>query len=516
MTTTSGTPPRSTPEVAELEADPTRAGELAALDADVVDFLASTLRPAIAERLWATEDGRRSQRRAYLGATRTRHEHDTAGATAEPRRRRIATRRHAAHPDAVDAATETVTAADFYRPGHGHVFATIAALAAAGRPVGPVTVADQLGRRELLDAVGGTAALVSLQTATPSTTGAGRYARIVADHAALRRLIGVGGELAELGYGLPADVAGALETAESMVFDLVDRSNRNADSLAPVGQLLDEELVALEARVDDDALPGLATGFTDLDQLLLGLAPASLNLVAARPGAGKSGFALGVSLHVAGTLGRPVLYSSLEMSAAAIRKRVLGQVARLNTRKLRTGDLGTDGWARATHAAARLADAPLWIDDDSHTTIAGLRSKARRVTAASGDLALIVVDYVQLVASAAPRERRDLEVAEVTRGLNAIAKDFDVPVLALAQLNRSLESRADKRPVLADLRESGELENAADVVMFLYRDEMYNTDTKDRGLAEVIIAKHREGPTGTVRLAFLAGSARFADLARTV
>ncbi len=414
---------------------------------------------------------------------------------------------------AVDAAVETVTAGDFYRPGHGHIYAAIITLAAAGRPVDPVTVADELTRRDLLDAVGGTGALVSLQTATPATTSAGRYARIVADHAALRRLISVGGELAELGYSLPADVAGALERAEGMVFDLVD-SRARTDTLAPVGQLLDEELVALEARVGDESLPGLATGYADLDKLLLGLAPASLNLVAARPGAGKTGFALGASLHAAAELGRPVLYASLEMSAAALRKRILGQAARINTRLLRTGDLDTDGWARAAQAAARLADTHLWIDDDASTTVAGLRSKARRVTATAGALALIVVDYIQLVPPAGPRERRDLEVAEVTRGLNALAKDFDVPVLALAQLNRGLEARADKRPVLADLRESGELENAADVVMFLYRDEMYHPDSPDRGLAEVIIAKHREGPTGTVRLAFLAANARFANMAR--
>lgn len=415
---------------------------------------------------------------------------------------------------AVDAAIETVGAADFYRPSHGHVYAAITTLTAGGRPVDPVTVADELARRDLLDAVGGTAALVSLQTATPSTTSAGRYARIVADHAALRRLISVGGEIAELGYSLPDDVPAALEHAEGMVFDLVDAQGR-ADTLAPVGRLLDEEILALEARVDDvGALPGLATGYSDLDALLLGLAPGSLNLVAARPGAGKTGFALGAALHVAAELSRPVLFASLEMSAAAIRRRILGQAARLDTRQLRTGDLDTSGWARAGRAAARLADTQLWVDDDATTTVAGLRSKARRVVAAAGDLGLIVVDYVQLVPPARPRERRDLEVAEVARGLNALAKDFDVPVVALSQLNRAVEARADKRPTLADLRESGELEQAADIVMFLYRDEMYHPDSRDRGVAEVIIAKHREGPTATVRLAFLAANARFADLAR--
>jgi replicative DNA helicase len=264
-----------------------------------------------------------------------------------------------------------------------------------------------------------------------------------------------------------------------------------------------------------ERITGVPTGYSDLDDLLLGLQPSTLNVVAARPAAGKTAFALGAAANVAMVANRPVIFFSMEMGTLELPKRLLAAEARVDARKLQTGQINEAEWTRLSHGVGRLAEAPLFIDDNPHCTVMEMRAKARRMKARNGDLGLIVVDYLQLMQPSGKRgENRQVEVAEISRGLKILARELECPVVALSQLNRQLEYRADKRPMLADLRESGSLEQDADVVVFLYRDEIYNPESDQRGTAEIIVAKHRNGPTGMTRLAFLEHLTKFADMAR--
>jgi len=418
--------------------------------------------------------------------------------------------------DAVAAAAEVgIAGADFYKPAHGHVFDAVCTLYARGEPVDPVTVAEVLERADLLDAVGGTAALVTLQTGTPATTSAGRYARIVEEHALLRRLIAVAGEIAESAYSRPDDVVKAIDTAEAMVYAVAQR--RVTDSMAVLSDLLGDTLDRLEELYgSSDAVTGTPTGYLDLDELLTGLHPGQLIVVGARPAMGKTAFALGMAASVALDAGRPVVFFSLEMSQLEVSQRILCADARVDSKKVRTGRLNDDDWSKISHSVGRLTNAPLYIDDNAACTVMDIRAKARRLRSQVGDLGLVVVDYVQLMTGRSGAESRQVEVSELSRNLKILARELEVPVVALAQLNRQLETRADKRPMLSDLRESGSLEQDADVVMFLYRDEVYNEDSPDRGMAEVIVAKHRSGPVGKVRLAFLDQYTKFVAMAKGV
>ena len=414
--------------------------------------------------------------------------------------------------DAIATAVETVETADFYKPAHAHLFDAIVTLYGAGEPVDPLTVAEVLRRHDLIDALGGKAAILRIQAATPAASNAGFYARIVADHALLRRLVAVGSEIAELGYTLPDDVTETLDRAESLVFEVANR--RQTTSLRGLHATLTDSLAQLEALFEHDGrTTGVPTGFRDLDEVLLGWQPSNLVVVAARPGQGKTAFALGTATHAALHERRPVVFFSLEMGYLELTQRILAAEAGINSRLLRTGRIPESDWTRISSAVARLADAPLFIDDNPHLTVMDMRAKCRRLKAAHGDLGLVVVDYLQLMSTGRRAENRQVEVSELSRGLKVLARDLDVPVIALSQLNRSLEYRADKRPMLADLRESGALEQDADVVAFIYRDDVYNPDSADKGLAEIIVAKHRNGPTAKVRLAFLESLTRFADLA---
>ncbi len=417
--------------------------------------------------------------------------------------------------EAVAAAAELVTANDFYKPAHGHVYDAVSTLTARGEPVDPVTVADELRRADLLDAIGGSSTLLSLQANTPATSNAARYATIVEEHALLRRLIGVAGEIAELGYGLPDDVTKTIDTAESMVYDL--SQHRITDSTAELRDLLAETLGRIEEMYDrGDSITGTPTGYTDLDTLTAGLQPEALIVVGARPAMGKTAFALGMAAHAAMTANRPVLFFSLEMSRLELSQRLLCSEARVDSSRVRNGKLDDNDWSRITSAVGRLAEAPIWLDDNPNVSIMEIRGKARRLRSKIGDLGLVVVDYIQLMTGRTSAESRQVEVAEISRGLKILARELHCPVVALAQLNRSLEQRADKRPMLSDLRESGALEQDADVVMFLYRDEIYNPESPDQGTAEVLVAKHRSGPTGVSKLAFLSHYTRFANMARDV
>src|SRR3954471_13854494 len=418
--------------------------------------------------------------------------------------------------DAIATAVEICSSDDFYRPIHGHVFDAVTSLYARGEGVDPVTVGDELARAGLLDTVGGLAALLSLQVNTPATSNAGRYATIVEEHALLRRLIGVAGEIAELGYGVPDDVEAAVDRAETLVFEVAQR--RVTDSLAPLHDLLNAALDRLgELYERNEAITGVPTGYTDLDEQLAGLQKSNLLIVGARPAMGKTSFALGMAAHAAMDARAPVLFFSLEMSHAEITNRLLCAEARVDATRMRNGKLQESDWGKISNAIGKLGDAPLFIDDNPNLTIMDIRAKARRLKSRlDGRLGLIVVDYLQLMTGRRNAENRQVEVSEISRGLKILARELETPVVALSQLSRNLEMRQDKRPVLADLRESGSLEQDADVVMFLYRDEIYNPESSDRGIAEVIVSKHRNGPTGFVRLAFLDHYTRFANMARGV
>ena len=415
--------------------------------------------------------------------------------------------------DAIAAAVETCNPDDFYKPAHGHVFDAITTLYSRGEPADPVTVADELSRAGLLEPIGGLSALISLQADTPATTNAARYARIVEEHALLRRLIAVAGEIAEMGYSVPEDVTAAVDRAETLVFDVAER--RVTDSLKPLQSLLVETLDRLERLFDrGEAITGVPTGYIDLDERLYGLQNSSLVIVGARPAMGKTAFALGIAAHAAMEARVPTLVFSLEMSHDELTQRLLVSEARVDAGRIRNGKLADADWPKISQAVARLGDAPLYIDDNPNLTVMEMRAKARRLKAREGGLGLIIVDYLQLMSSRASAENRQIEVSTISRGLKILARELEVPVVALSQLSRNLEMRADKRPQLADLRESGSLEQDADVVLFLYRDEMYNPESADRGSAEVIVAKHRNGPTGKCQLAFLDHYTRFANMAR--
>jgi replicative DNA helicase len=415
--------------------------------------------------------------------------------------------------DAIAAAMEICHPEDFYKTSHGHIFDAITSLFSRGEPADWVTVTEELRRRELLGAIGDPSVFVSLQANTPSIGNAEYYARIVEELALLRRLVSVAGEISELGYSVPEDVSRVLDRAESLVFDVAQR--RVVDSMAPLRDLLGESLDHLEHLFGrDETVTGLATGYADLDEMLAGLQPSNLVVVGARPSMGKTSFALGVVANVGVRLHKPVLLFSLEMSHLEITQRLLASEARVDATRMRTGRLRDTDWPKIGNAISRMSDAPVFIDDNPQLTVMDIRARARRLKSREG-LGLVVVDYLQLMTGRHGAENRQVEVSEISRGLKILARELEVPVLALSQLSRNLEMRQDKRPLLADLRESGSIEQDSDVVLFIYRDELYNPEsTETQGTAEIIVAKHRNGPTGHTHLAFIGHHARFDNMAR--
>jgi replicative DNA helicase len=418
-------------------------------------------------------------------------------------------------PDAISIATELLSADDFYKPAHGQIFSAIARLYESGQPADAVTVADELDRAGLTSMGADPAALVTLQANTPSSANALHYASIVQELAILRRLIGASGEISDLAYSAPDDVPGVIDTAEQLILDVAER--RDDKAVRPLSELLHESVDWIEERGKGN-ITGTATGFTDLDNILLGLQPSSLTIVGARPSMGKTSFALGILTHVGAVLQKPALLFSLEMSHLELSQRLLASEAKVNAQKMRTGQLGESDWQKVSRALTRLGRASIYIDDNPHLTIMDVRARARRLKKQHGELGIVVVDYLQLMSSRVRAENRQVEVAEMSRGLKILARELTCPVLALSQLSRNLEQRADKRPMLSDLRESGSLEQDADVVLFLYREEAYDSDAPvdKRGLAEVLISKHRNGPTGHVNLAFLGEYARFDNLGQGI
>ncbi len=417
--------------------------------------------------------------------------------------------------EAIAEVVETLDPDHFYKPAHGHLYDAIMGLYGAGQPVDAVTVAEELQRAGLLEEIGGPALLLDLQASTPAISNASHYAKIVEEHALLRRLIMVSNEIAETAYGVPDDVVKAIDDAESRMFEVAQR--RVTNTTAEIKDLLSANLDRLEQLYErGDAITGSSTGYIDLDEMLAGLQPNALYVVGARPAMGKTAFGLGMAANAAMKDQKPVLIFSLEMSQLELSQRILCSEALVDSSRVRTGKIGEAEWTRISHAVGRLAEAPIFIDDNPHTSVMEIRAKARRLQSRVGDLGMVIVDYIQLMTGRSNAESRQVEVSEISRGLKILARELEAPVVALAQLNRALEQRVDKRPMLSDLRESGSLEQDADVVMFLYRDEVYDDQSPDKGVAEVIVAKHRNGPVGRVRLAFRGQYTRFDNMARSI
>jgi replicative DNA helicase len=396
---------------------------------------------------------------------------------------------------------------DFYKPAHRQIFDAIRALSVGGEPVDPVTVGDMLRRAALLEGVGGLDALVRLQNATPAISSADRYAKIVRDTARLRRVIKAASEIAEIAYSEPADVDKALDEAEGKIYDV--SSGHVNEGARQLSDLVVESLGIIEKRWEDpSAMTGVPTGFDKLDELLLGLQPGALHVIGARPGMGKSALALNMAVNVARSTMRPVIFFSLEMSAYELSQRVLASEASVPSEVLRGAAPNERQWTEIGRAVGRL-DIPLVIDDSPMTSVGSMRARARRTRLAEGDLALIVVDYLQLMGGDVKVENRQLEVSDISRNLKLMAREFDVPIIALSQLSRNLENRSDKKPNLSDLRESGAIEQDADVVMFIYRGDAAGDSTAVRGSADLIVAKHRAGRTDSVKLAWIEPFTRF-------
>jgi replicative DNA helicase len=416
-------------------------------------------------------------------------------------------------PTAIGTVTEILDASDFYRESHGTMYRAALALWGKGEPVDAITLTDELEERGELERVGGTARVAELAALVPSTSNVEHYARIVKETATLRALIRVGQEISRLGQERPGETVNLVDQAEQMVFDLSQQ--RVTGDFSHIEALLKESFERIthlyEAGVD---VTGVPCGFRDLDRLTSGLQPGNLIILAARPSMGKSALALCIAANLGVRQGTPVALFTLEMSKAEVTQRLMCSEAKVESNRLRSGKLAPDDWPRLTSACDKLMKAPIWVDDTGSITMMELRSKARRLKSREPALGLIIVDYLQLMTSGANAENRVQEVSQISRNLKVLARDLDVPILALSQLSRAVEARTDKRPLLSDLRESGSIEQDADLVFFVYRDEYYNPeDSESQGLAEVILAKHRNGPTDAVKLSFLKRYAKFADLA---
>jgi replicative DNA helicase len=413
--------------------------------------------------------------------------------------------------EAIASVVEVVKAEDFYRPAHERIYQVILSVYGRGEPVDAITVVEELKRHRGLDEIGGPLYVQDLVESVPTPASAGYYARIVADNALLRRLIDAAAQIMSRAYAVPEDPRKAADEAEALVY-AVSRVDET-EQVVSLRELVDESMGALEhIQQRDSAFAGVPTGFMDLDSLLSGLQRENLIIVAARPGVGKSSFVTNVARNIAVDAGVPVAMFSHEMSRFEIGMRLLCAEARVPWEKVRSGRVATEEWTRIVEAAEVLHEAPLYIVDSGNVTIVDIRAKARRMKSKQG-LGLIIVDYLQLMSSHSRTENRQQEVAEISRSLKLLAKELEIPVIAVSQLNRNPETRADKRPQLSDLRESGSIEQDSDIVMFIHRDD--SDDPTVKGKADIIVAKHRNGPTQTVPLTFLPHLTLFRNFARS-
>ncbi len=414
--------------------------------------------------------------------------------------------------DAANTVMDRLHPGDFYQPSHQAIFEAVLRLYDANHPIDAITVAEQLRRQEELDRVGGVSYLTRLIDSVPTASNVDYYSKIVEEASLRRNLMRSGSEVSDLAFLIDKDISDVLDLAEKSVFSVADR--RIGDGLIPVKPLLSTTLESIEALGEAGGqMAGMATGFKDLDAKLTGLAPGNLVIIAARPGMGKSALATSMAFNMAAE-GHSIAMFTMEMSRHEVVQRLLCSVGRIDSMKLRAGNLTDRDWQSVARAAGRLHEAPIFIDDSGQLTVTEVRAKCRRMKRSHG-LDLVVVDYLQLMSAGSRSENRQQEISEISRGLKALGTELDVPIVALSQLNRAMEQRQDKRPMLSDLRESGALEQDADIVMFIYRDEYYHPESVEtRGIAEVNVAKHRAGATGMVRMTFLPEFTLFSDIGR--
>ncbi|WP_026487127.1 replicative DNA helicase [Caldanaerobius polysaccharolyticus] len=416
--------------------------------------------------------------------------------------------------DVIVDVVELLKPEDFYRESHSIIYRTILELYDKNQPVDLITVTDELNQRNLLEKVGGAAYLTSLVAGVTSISNVEHYCRIIEEKAVMRRLIKASAEIMDSGYNESDDVENILDVAEQKIFDIAQ--SRNRQPFTPIKDVLIETIDRIdELYKNKGKIIGLPSGFVDLDMKTSGFQPSDLILIAARPSMGKTAIAMNIVEYVAVKQKVPVMIFSLEMSKQQLTQRLLCSLSMVDSHKLRMGDLTEEDWPKLAAAVGVLSDAPIYIDDTPAITTMEVRAKCRRLKLEKG-LGLVVIDYLQLMQSNKKAESRQQEVSDISRSLKALAREIDVPVIALSQLSRAPETRSDHRPMLSDLRESGSIEQDADIVMFLYREDYYNPDTDKKNIAEVIIAKQRNGPTGTVELGWLGQYTKFVNLARNL
>jgi replicative DNA helicase len=414
--------------------------------------------------------------------------------------------------------SDKIASEDFYRREHQLIFQAMRALSEADQPLDVVTIAEELERRSELNDVGGMPYLGMLANETPTASNVPAYARIVREQSVMRQLIKVGNKIADSGYrpeGRPVD--DLLDQAETEVFKIAEQKDKGRQGFQNIQALLTKTVDKIEELFNsDDALTGVSTGFNDFDDRTSGLQKADLVIVAGRPSMGKTTFAMNMCENVAIGAGVPVAIFSMEMPAEALTMRMISSLGRINQQAVRSGKLEDDDFPRVTSAVNILSQSKIFIDDSAALTPNEIRARCRRLQKEHGQLGMVMVDYLQLMRAPEAGDNRVNEISAISRGLKALAKELNCPVVALSQLNRSLEQRPNKRPVMSDLRESGAIEQDADLIVFIYRDEVYNEDSPDKGKAEIIIAKQRNGPIGTVNLTFQGQFTRFDNFARDV
>src|SRR5215211_7500316 len=420
---------------------------------------------------------------------------------------------------AIAVVAERLAAEDFYSEVHRIIYGAMMRLYSRGEPIDQLTLTNELRSVNEFERIGGRPYVFQIVESVPTAANAGRYADIVRGKALLRAIIDVGSRITEDAFREPENVSEALDSAEQLVYGVSNRTLR--EHLAPVSELAPGALEMIQRLYEQEGeVTGVETGFEDLDRLTTGFHKSDLIILAARPAMGKTAMALNAIWHASGEKKMPVAIFSLEMSKEQLVQRLISQTTRIPAQALRSGSVKAEDWPKLVRGVAEVSRAPIWIDDTAGVTLMEIRAKVRRLASqlnVAGELplSLVVVDYLQLMVGQGNRaENRQQEIAEISRGLKVLARDLDVPVLAIAQLSRAVETRHDKRPLLSDLRDSGAIEQDADMVMFLYRDEYYNSESDDKGIAEVIVGKHRNGPTGKVQLAWLEQYTKFASLAR--
>ncbi|MEK6596194.1 MAG: replicative DNA helicase [Pseudomonadota bacterium] len=421
--------------------------------------------------------------------------------------------------NAWEKVADIITDSDFYRQDHRLIYHHICKLIEHNKPADVVTVAESLEISAELQNIGGLAYIGEIVQNTPSAANIKRYAEIVRERSIMRNLAQVGVQITDSAYN-PAgrSAANLLDEAEAKVFEIAEEGARGKEGFVDIQPLLKQVVERIELLYNQDNpsnITGIASGFHDLDQKTSGFQPGDLIIVAGRPSMGKTAFSLNIAEHVALELNKPVAVFSMEMGGTQLAMRMLGSVGKLDQHKVRTGRLEDADWPKLTHALGKLNEAPIFIDESAALNALELRARARRLYRQYGELGLIVVDYLQLMSSSSQGENRATEISEISRALKGLAKELRVPVIALSQLNRSLEQRPNKRPVMSDLRESGAIEQDADVILFIYRDEVYNPDSPDKGIAEIIIGKQRNGPIGKIDLTFLGEYTRFESYAKS-